>query len=136
MIPLYFTVGEYRGSVLQTFLLRSLAILFAMYLTLALLCFPKFIAIINQVKAKKKRQAEEQSLGGSVASPRYVELATSDDSDAESDLTTASRTDKPGFISQTNSRRSGSGTATPTGTASGTLTHRSSNASKSQFSLQ
>lgn len=148
MIPLYFTVGQRRGSVLQTFLLRSLAILFAMYLTLALICMPKAIAIYNQIKARRKKEAEEPSIASSVASPRYVELATSDDSGSESDFTAASGSEKPRFISQTNTRKSasgdlgsGSGAATPSRGSSGgtslgastTATRRSTAASQSQF---
>lgn len=119
MIPLYFTVGDRRGSVMQSFLLRSLAILFGLYLTLALLVFPKIIAISESRKSRKKRQAEEQSLAASSGAPVYAEVPTTEDSGAESDFTSGGSTSgKPKFISQTYTRASGTGegssAATPT----------------------
>lgn len=123
MIPLYFTVGDRRGSVLQTFLLRSLAVLFAMYLTLALLAIPKIIAINKHRSAKKKRKDESQSLMASSGAARYAEVPTTDESGSESDMTSAagSASNKPKFISQTNTRASsGTGTGTTTGTGTGT----------------
>lgn len=145
MIPLYFTVGDRRGSVLQTFLLRSLAILFGMYLTLALLVFPKAIAITERLKSKKKRRAEEQSLASSAGTPRYVEVPTTDDSGSDSDFTSASTSAKPKFISQTNTRRSGtsetssampsSTTATGSGSGMGSSSGKGSVLRRSQRNL-
>lgn len=58
LIPLYYTVGDRRGSALQTFLLRSLGQLFAMYLTLGLMFVPKMIYTIRSVR-QEERDADE-----------------------------------------------------------------------------
>lgn len=50
LIPLFYTVGDRRGSALQTFLLRSLGELFAMFLTMGLLFVPKLIYVLRGLK--------------------------------------------------------------------------------------
>lgn len=64
LIPLYYTVGDRRGSALQTFLLRSLGQLFAMYLTLGLLFVPKMIYTIRGVKQDEAQHRDPNEYGG------------------------------------------------------------------------
>lgn len=120
MIPLYYTVGNRRGSVLQSFLLRSLAVLFAMILTLALVTYPKMYALVARIKAKKQRgRGEDRSVIGTVGSGqvRYAEVPTTEESESESDFTTASSSNKPRFISQTYTHKSIGSTGGTTGEA-------------------
>lgn len=121
LVPLYYTVGDRRGSVLQTFLLRSLAVLFAMILTIALVTYPKFGAIMARVKSKKQRD-EDRSLAGTAGSgqAKYAEVPTTDESGSESDFTSAGSTGKPRFISQTYTHKSAGSTSGTEGAVSGT----------------
>lgn len=105
MIPLYYTVGQRKGSVIQGFLLRSLTAVFAMMLTVALLSYPKVQALVRRIKAKRQRRSRHMELIGSGATPYTPVPGASDDSDTESDFTTNSAT-KPRFLSQTNIRTS------------------------------
>lgn len=103
MIPLYYTVGQRKGSVIQGFLLRSLTAVFAMMLTVALLSYPKVQALVRRIKAKRQRRSRHMELIGSGAAPYTPVPETSDDSDTDSDFSTTSAA-KPRFLSQTNIR--------------------------------
>lgn len=104
MIPLYYTVGQRKGSVIQGFLLRSLTAVFAMVLTMALLSYPKVQALIHRIRAKKQRRSRHMELVGAGAAPYTPVPRTSDESDSDSDFS-ANSTSKPRFLSQTNIRR-------------------------------
>lgn len=107
MIPLYYTVGQRKGSVLQQFLLRSLAIVFALIITIALISYPKVNALILHIKNKRARKkAEERGVGGA---NRYAALPTAEESEDISgeSFTSISSTTKPRFISETYTHKSG-----------------------------
>lgn len=54
MLPLYATVGEYSGSLLQAFLILNLSIVFTMYLSLLLMGYFKFTALRQEKQARLK----------------------------------------------------------------------------------
>lgn len=99
LIPLYYTVGDRRGSALQTFLLRSLGELFAMYLTMGLLFVPKLIYVMRAVRHGEQAEGQQSNFaaasrasmtgettvtGAAVRSvPNYTEFSESDASDED-----------------------------------------------------
>jgi hypothetical protein len=87
LIPLYYTVGDRRGSALQTFLLRSLGQLFAMYLTLGLLFVPKMIYTIRGVKQDEAQHQHDRDEFGAAATTTSGPTRTS---------MTAATTEAPG----------------------------------------
>jgi len=140
LIPLYYTVGDRRGSALQTFLLRSLGELFAMYLTMGLMFTPKLIYVLRGLKQGEHADHEggsstytggtnrqsvtmdttETGLGTHVVN--YTEFSESDNSDSDFETGAVagdtgmidSSTARPGFMSMNVSRASsnmGSSTA-------------------------
>lgn len=106
MIPLYYTVGQRKGSVIQGFLLRTLTAVFAMTLTVALLSYPKAQALVHRIKAKRQRRSRHMELIGAGAAPYTPVPGSSGESDSDSEFTATSSA-KPRFLSQTNIRRSG-----------------------------
>jgi hypothetical protein len=112
MIPLFYTVGQRRGSELQSFLLRSLTVVFGMILTISLLSYPRLYALFSHMNAKKRRGGGT-SITDSAGAPRYAEVPTTDE-ESESDFTSASSTSKPRFVSQTYVHKSGTGSGGPT----------------------
>ncbi len=147
LIPLYYTVGDRRGSALQTYLLRSLGELFAMFLTMGLLFVPKVIYVLRGVRKGERTDGEESNFQttargsinadtttmGTSRGINYTEFSDSDRSDSDYDAGQAGgasmaeeSSNRPGFVSMNISRGSsaptdsftaGSGTA---GTESGT----------------
>jgi len=101
LIPLYYTVGDRRGSALQTYLLRSLGELFAMFLTMGLLFVPKLIYVLRGVKEGERADNDnEETYGGGATTgtsamrqdtdksrfdisnvPNYAEQSDSDESE-------------------------------------------------------
>jgi len=68
--------------------LRSLAILFAIYLTLALLSWPKIAAILESRKARKRREERRESNASSVDGD-YALVDSDDDEGANSSMATS-----------------------------------------------
>lgn len=106
MIPLYYTVVQRKGSLLQTFLLRSLATVFAMILTVILVSYPKIQAIIKHEK-RKRREHQQTNLPARTSIGSTVELAGENEDDSSSDeYDSSTNTNKPLFLSQTRTCRS------------------------------
>lgn len=78
LIPLYYTVGDRRGSALQTYLLRSLGELFAMYLTMGLLFVPKMIYVLRGVRRGEAPDTEDD-FGRSATAATATGADTADD---------------------------------------------------------
>ena len=131
LVPLYYTVGDRRGSALQTYLLRSLGQLFAMYLTLGLLFVPKLIYTLRGVRKGEQAEGDEDfATYGARASmtmetterggfsttrmTNYTEQSASEDSDSDvggttmgvGDITGDSTNGRPQFVSMNITRGS------------------------------
>lgn len=107
MIPLYYTVVDRKGSMLQKFLLRSLATVFAMILTVILVSYPKVQAIIRQEERKRKGH-HQASLSDKTHVSSTIELTGEDGEGSSSgdEYDDSTGTSKPLFISQTRTYRS------------------------------
>lgn len=144
LIPLYYTVGDRRGSALQTFLLRSLGELFAMFLTMGLLFVPKMIYVLRGLRHGEQVDTEtmptygvgtRQSMTGDSTETgmnatnviNYTEFSESDRSDSDYEgagVTGASGLEetgsgRPQFVSMNVSRGSTMATGTGSGTGQG-----------------
>lgn len=64
MIPLYATVGEYPGSLLQTFLIETLSIIFTLYLGMACIALPRMKAIYDSKRYERELREKEPASGG------------------------------------------------------------------------
>lgn len=123
LIPNYYTVGDRLGSVLQSYLLRSLGVIFAMYLTLGIVFIPKAVYIHRQNKSEREskaaRSGSAQTVGfqssatasASAASTRLTEFDSDEagSSDSEGDVTPLRGgldDNRPQFISENVSRQS------------------------------
>ena len=96
MIPLYYTVGDTTGSLLQQFLIRAQTTLFALHLTIILIAYPRVIAIIRERKEQRERQERRIENNNFPLTPAGDDTEDGDYSDttyAESDLSMENFTD-------------------------------------------
>jgi len=102
MIPLYYTVGETTGSLLQQFLIRAQTTIFALHLTLILLAYPRIVAIIREQKEQKERQERR------VENNNFPLTSAGDtEDDAYSDTTYAESDSNTGLFTDDNDGESG-----------------------------
>lgn len=105
LIPLYYTVGDRLGSVEQSYLLRSLGVLFALSLTFGVVFVPKMVYIMRSLKTQKdvgKTSAAATftattTTGTSKKGVRYTEMSSGDSSGSSQ---SADLSGKPMFISE------------------------------------